>query len=172
MPQQFLDVLRAMLATTPARWLTLVQACPESLLTQRPLPEEWSAHECLKHLWEAEVEIFPKRVQHFLNGEDFAAFNPDDRPPATLSTHALAKDFAARRTANLAMFDGLTTTDLERTARHSALGVVTLGQMLHEWAAHDIDHTIQAERALMQPLLPEVGPWRRYFKANDMAATD
>ncbi len=168
MSQQPLAVLRALLATTPARWLALVQACPEAVLTQRPLPEEWSAHECLKHLWEAEAEIFPKRVQHFLNGEDFAAFNPDDRPPATLTTHALAEDFAARRAANLAVLATLTPADLARTATHSALGRVTLEEMLHEWAAHDLDHTIQAERALMQPLLPHVGPWRRYFKANDL----
>jgi hypothetical protein len=36
--------------------------------------------------------------------------------------------------------------------------------MLSEWAAHDLNHTIQAERALMQPFLLECGPWIAYFK--------
>jgi hypothetical protein len=36
--------------------------------------------------------------------------------------------------------------------------------MLSEWAAHDLNHTIQAERALMQPFLLECGPWIVYFQ--------
>jgi hypothetical protein len=43
---------------------------------------------------------------------------------------------------------------------------VTVGELLHEWAAHDFDHTIQAERALMQPFLRGSGPWQIYFAAN------
>ncbi len=43
-------------------------------------------------------------------------------------------------------------------------GMVTLGEMIHEWAAHDLNHTIQAERAIMQPLIQESGPWRIFFK--------
>ena len=52
---------------------------------------------------------------------------------------------------------------MARTARHAELGPVTLAQLLHEWAAHDLMHTVQAERALMQPFLAGVGPWRGYF---------
>ena len=36
--------------------------------------------------------------------------------------------------------------------------------MLSEWAAHDLNHTIRAERSLMQPYLAECGPWMVYFK--------
>jgi hypothetical protein len=32
-----------------------------------------------------------------------------------------------------------------------------------EWAAHDLNHTIQAERALIQPYLFDCGPWIVYF---------
>jgi hypothetical protein len=41
--------------------------------------------------------------------------------------------------------------------------MVSLNEMLHEWAAHDLNHTIQAERALMQPFIQESGPWQPYF---------
>ena len=40
---------------------------------------------------------------------------------------------------------------------------MTLREMLSEWAAHDLNHTIQAERALIQPFLHESGPWIVYF---------
>ena len=51
-----------------------------------------------------------------------------------------------------------------RRVRHQELGPVTLREMLSEWAAHDLNHTVQAERALIQPFLLECGPWIAYFK--------
>jgi hypothetical protein len=54
--------------------------------------------------------------------------------------------------------------------QHPALGTVTLAQMLHTWAAHDLNHTIQAERALMQPFMLGCGPWRSFFKDHEIAA--
>jgi hypothetical protein len=51
------------------------------------------------------------------------------------------------------------------------LGVVTMREMLNEWAAHDLMHTIQAERALMQPFVAGSGKWRHYFGDHDAEAT-
>jgi len=39
---------------------------------------------------------------------------------------------------------------------------------VNEWAAHDLMHTVQAERALMQPFLAKSGPWRPYFADHDI----
>jgi len=79
----------------------------------------------------------------------------------------LAADFARHRAENLAALEKINALDLARTAQHSELGLVTLGQMLNEWAAHDLAHTIQAERAMMQPFLAGCGPWRESFKDHD-----
>jgi hypothetical protein len=68
------------------------------------------------------------------------------------------------RRESLASLAALTPSDLERRARHAELGMVSLGEMVHEWAAHDLNHTVQAERALMQPFLLGCGPWQVYFK--------
>ena len=48
------------------------------------------------------------------------------------------------------------------------LGSVTLAEMLHTWAAHDLNHTVQAERALMQPFLLGCGPWRTFFRDHEI----
>ena len=56
--------------------------------------------------------------------------------------------------------------DLDRKAVHGELGPVTLDEMLHEWAGHDLMHTVQAERALMQPFIENCGPWKPYFAAH------
>ena len=81
----------------------------------------------------------------------------------------LARQLAPRRAANLELLGTLTESDLDRPSRHSALGPVTLRQFLNEYWAHDTMHLVQAERALMQPFIPETGPWRRYFADHDVA---
>ena len=162
----------AVLAATPERWLSLTESVPEQLLTRPPAAGQWSARECLTHLLDTERDIFPVRVRAFLAGRDFAAFNPDaegtrdDARP----TRELAAEFATRRRESLALLRDIAPEDLARSVRHAELGPVTLGEMLHEWAAHDLNHTVQAERALMQPFLAGSGPWRFSFADHDVEA--
>jgi DinB family protein len=165
--------VRAVLVTTPDRWLSLAESLPVDLFTRPPAPGQWPAAECLRHLLDTERFVFPTRVRAFLAGQDFPSFDPGAQPPADLSRSAeMARDFAALREQSLALVAQLTPADLERTARHSELGLVTLGELLHEWAAHDLNHTVQAERALMQPFIAGCGPWRTagYFADHDVEA--
>ena len=60
--------------------------------------------------------------------------------------------------------------DLQRSSHHPEYGTTTLAMILHTYAAHDLDHTIQAETALMQPLIPHTGHWRWEFAAKEMSA--
>jgi hypothetical protein len=110
-------------------------------------------------------------VRAFLAGQDFPGFDPDTQPPVDLSRPAeMARELATLREQSLALFAQLSPADLARSARHAELGAVTLGDMIHEWGAHDLNHTVQAERALMQPFIAGSGPWRTagYFADHDM----
>jgi hypothetical protein len=172
-PDDLLPRIHAVLVTTPARWLSLAESLPVDLFTRPPAPEQWPVAECLRHLLDTERFVFPTRVRAFLAGQDFPGFDPGARPPKDLSRPAeMAREFAALRKQSLALMAQLTPADLERTAHHSALGLVTLGELLHEWAAHDLNHTVQAERALMQPFIAGCGPWRTagYFADHDVEA--
>lgn len=154
------------LQSTPARWIVLGQTIDPSLLRRAPAPGEWSALECLHHLVETERDVFPVRLQRFLAGQDFDAFTPSAEAPATpndLDAGKLASEFERLRLGSLEMLERLGVSDLGRSALHPELGSVTLSQMIHEWAAHDLMHTVQAERALMQPFIDGCGPWRSYF---------
>ncbi|MCB9453346.1 MAG: DinB family protein [Anaerolineaceae bacterium] len=162
-----LQHLQAILQTTPARWNALVQTVPEELLTRKPAPAEWSALECLQHLVDVEKWVFPVRVRAFLAGEKvLPAFDPDKQPPSDLSATALAAEYAALRAESLSLLATVTEADLARQSRHAELGDVTLGEMLHEWAAHDLAHTVQAEQAMMQPFIAGCGAWQMYFTAH------
>lgn len=161
---------RAVLATTPERWRVVAKTLPADLLERAPKIGEWSALDCLRHLVDTERWVFPVRVRAFLAGEDFPAFDPDAEASHSGDQSAvdLADELERLRAGNLALLGELAVADLARTARHAELGRVTLGEMLHEWAAHDLMHTVQAEGALMQPFIAGTGPWRGYFTDHDV----
>ncbi len=164
------DILKAsgaILQTTPLRWTTFTQSVSASLLRLPPAPGEWSAADCLQHLVDTERWVFPARVRALLAGQDFPAFDPDSQGTASNSQAApdeLAAEFAALRAESLVLLGQLAPSDLTRQARHQELGIVTLSELLHEWAGHDLMHTVQAERALMQPFIQGCGPWQSYFR--------
>jgi hypothetical protein len=58
---------------------------------------------------------------------------------------------------------GLTHAELARTGRHPEFGVVTLGQHLATWVAHDLSHISQVVRVMAHQYVDAVGPWREYL---------
>ncbi len=161
-----MTLTRQVLTITPARWLALAQTIAPELVARPPAPNEWSALECLEHLLETERDVFPVRIRCYLGGQDFPAFDPDSEKSerkAEKSPVALAEEFAQLRQTSLAQLAQLTDADLDRQARHNKLGIVTLRETLNTWAAHDFNHTVQAERAMMQPFIRGSGPFRFRF---------
>jgi len=156
------------LSATPMRWNELAEALPEPLMARLPAPGQWSALECLLHLIDTE-HVLQSRLAAFRAGADFPAFDPATQgsPRAGRARGVLADEFAELRAESLRQLALLAPEDLDLVARHGELGPVTLDEMLHEWAAHDLNHTVQAERALMQPYLEGCGPWRKYFADHD-----
>ncbi|HEY4025482.1 MAG TPA: DinB family protein [Candidatus Dormibacteraeota bacterium] len=164
-----LDSTRRILSTTAARWQSLVETAPEELFRRPPAPGEWSAADCLNHLLLAERVIWGSRLRAVLEGRDLVTFDPsaprDPEPERTLREAATA--LAAERGENLSVLSGLTPADLERSGRHPEYGMIALHVVLNSWAAHDLQHTVQAEEALMQAFLPGTGPFRFRFADHE-----
>jgi hypothetical protein len=78
----------------------------------------------------------------------------------------LAREFSRLREKSLTLLSKVVMEDLGCKARHQELGVVTLGELINEWAGHDLMHTIQAERAILQPFIEGCGPWKPYFSEH------
>jgi uncharacterized damage-inducible protein DinB len=165
-----LEYVQAILSTTPERWQRLVSTLPIDLLTRPPAAGEWSALNCLQHLLVAERVLFPARFHAFLAGQDLIDFDPHQQHADldSLTPEQLAAAFARYRQESLALLRQVKDDDLERTSQHPKFGTVTLAQLLHTWAAHDLNHTIQAERALMQPFMLGCGPWRAFFQDHEI----
>ncbi len=165
--------VRSMLESTPDRWTALGRV-DASVLARQPKPGEWSALQALQHVVDTEAGVFRARLLAIREGaESFPGFDPDaeghvDHPEATVAE--LAERLRPMRAESLAILDTVTHADLGRTSRHAELGVVTMAELLHEWAAHDTNHLVQAERATMQAFIPGAGPWRHYFVDHDVEA--
>lgn len=164
-----LDAARRILSTTPARWHSLVDAAPAELLARTPAPGEWSAADCLSHLLLAERAVFGARLQAILKGGDLVAFDPGQPPRRTPGD--VVTELARARAENLAALGGLTPADLDRAGRHPEYGPVALHVVLNTWVAHDLQHTVQAEEALMQAFIPGTGPFRARFADHEVGTT-
>ena len=169
-----IEKAKAVLASTPGRWLLLVDHLPGDLLERPPAEGEWSALACLRHLLAAERRLYPARVRAFLEGRDFEPFDPkkEGQDAGGQTPRELVEEFVGRRAESVRVLETLNESDLSRTARHPDLGRVTLREMLHTWAAHDLMHTRQAEQALMQPFVEGCGPWQGFFTGHVMNATE
>jgi len=90
-----------------------------------------------------------------------ATIEPDDGPPLA----DLLDEFASLRASNLDTLRGmnLTKPDFERRGIHPALGPVTLGELLHTWACHDLHHLAQIAKGVAHQGGDGVGPWHEYI---------
>lgn len=165
-----LDAARRVLSTTSERWQRLVETTPEELLRRPAAAGEWSAADCLDHLLLTERDVFGQRLRAILEGRDMVAFDPNasraPEPERTLQ-EAVSELFLARR-RHLEALGRLDSSDLERVSRHPEYGMVSLRVVLNTWAAHDLQHTVQAEEALMQAFIPGSGPFRHRFADHDV----
>jgi len=105
-----------------------------------------------------------------LTEQDFVDFDPNQQhaDPDLPTPEQLAAAFARSRQESLVLLEHLNDDDLGRTKQHPKLGTVTLAEMLHTWAAHDLNHTVQAERAIMQSFMLGCGPWRSFFRDHEI----
>jgi hypothetical protein len=165
-----IDILRI----NGERWRVLAGGLDRELLDRAPAPGEWSALQCLGHAADTEATVFAARVRAFRDGRaDLPAYDPAVQgTPISPETDpvAVADRLISLRRDNLALLATITEEDLARTARHLELGPVTLRELVNQWAAHDMMHVVQAERAVMQAFIPSSGPWRFYFADHDVDA--
>ena len=84
---ELLPSAQAVLETTAPRWLTLAAGLPPDVLHRSRAPGEWSAVECLRHLRDAERDVFPVRGPAFLAGQNLPPTIPWRRRAVTRVRH-------------------------------------------------------------------------------------
>ena len=164
------DEALPILRRTPGVLRPLLNGLPEVWIAATEGPGTWSPFDVVGHLIHGERTDWIPRAEHLLERGEAVPFPVFDREAMfgaskgrTLSE--LLDTFEELRRSSLARLDALklTEADLSRRGRHPELGVVTLGQHLATWVAHDLSHLSQVVRVMARQYTETVGPWRAYL---------
>ena len=156
-----------LLAATPGILRGLMCDVSDEDARWKPAPDRFSIAEVLAHLSQSERD-YRVRVDRFLS-EQRPELEPDDAQlHLDLYRNADPEDefdhFEEQRETNVEFLRSLDESDGRRVALHLAAGEITLAQMLHEWAMHDIGHIRQiAELVRAREYLEGAGPLGRDY---------
>src|ERR1700680_2417763 len=154
-----LDLLEA----TPAILRGLMSEISDEDARGKSAPGRFSIAEVLAHLSHSEGHCYRARVDRFL-AEEMPEFEPDDaQMHLDLYKNGDPEEdvghFEDQRETNIELLRGLSADAGSRKAKHRAAGEITLSQMLHEWALHDLGHVRQiAELVRARKYLAGAGP--------------
>jgi hypothetical protein len=154
-----LDLLEA----TPAILRGLMAEISEEDARWKPAADRFSIAEVLSHLSHSEGHCYRERLDRFL-AEERPELEPDDAQMhlevyKTADPETDFDHFEDQRETNIELLRGLPVEAGSRKALHRAAGEITLANMLHEWALHDLGHIRQiAELVRARKYLAGAGP--------------
>ncbi|HTQ54013.1 MAG TPA: DinB family protein [Bryobacteraceae bacterium] len=159
------------LRETPATLRNLLALAAPEQLQWRPSADRWSIAMILAHLAQAEVKGFQNRFQAML-AADQPLLPAYDQTELFRSGTVFAPDvelarFEDARAVTLRLLDAMPDGAGERTGRHEELGILTIAQLLNEFAFHDLGHIRQAIEIYRSCVFfPEMGVYRSYYRIN------
>ena len=169
MEYRFEDAL-PVLQRTPAVVRALLRDLPPAWTGATEGPGTWSPYDVVGHLIHGERTDWMPRIEHLLRHGDAVPFPLFDREGmfAASKGQSLAElldtlDRVRGESLSRLQTLALTRDDLMRRGRHPEFGVVTLGQHLATWVAHDLGHISQIVRVMARQYSDAVGPWRAYL---------
>jgi len=168
MPDKTLPCLD-LLESTPGTLRALMSELSADDAVWKPAPDRFSVAEVLAHLSQSEGHCYRQRIDRFL-AEDRPEFEPDDAQMwLDLYRDADPEDsfdhFEEQRETNIEFLRGLPADAGDRKALHREVGEITLAQMLHEWALHDLGHVRQvAELVRARRYAAGAGPLACFYQ--------
>jgi hypothetical protein len=139
---------------TLAKLNRLLDSASSEQLALRPAPGKWSTVEILAHLAEDEL-VTSWRYRQMLQQDGVALAGFDQELWARLGDYQNwnAREafgmFRLLREANLRMLAALSPEQWERSGNHAERGRITLRDLAHHMAAHDINHLKQVDKLLV-----------------------
>jgi len=155
----------SLLEKTPALLEALLHDVPGEVLQWKPASDRWSISEALAHLVVIE-KLYEARARRIFMEEAPALAKyvaPLESEVHGKTAAQYLEQFLALRRAAVVFLSGIPVSAGTRTGTHAELGEITLAQLLHELASHDLGHLRQiAELYRACAFYPHGGPFQRY----------
>jgi len=158
----------SMLEKTPGLLEILLRDVSPEVLDWKPAADRWSITEVLGHLVVIE-RLYEQRAKRILLEHSPVLLRyqppPAEDSVARLSLRQHLEEFGALRRAFVFYMHSVASAAAGRTGQHGELGTITLSEMLHELANHDLGHLRQiAELYRARSFYPHAGPFQKYSK--------
>jgi hypothetical protein len=160
----------AVLEQTPIIIEKLVSLASEDQLQWKPSMERWSISEILAHLADVEVAGFRERIERMAQSDmpRLAAYDQNAQYQAGRYTSGKAREhlkvFCHERDRSLSWLRYLPESVLGRKGQHAEFGVISVAQLMNEWAFHDLGHIRQiAELFRSRAFFPAMGPFQKGY---------
>jgi len=155
----------SLLEKTPGLLELLLRDVPQDVLEWKPAPERWSILEVLTHMVAIE-ELYEQRTRRMVLDDSPALppyVEPEEMKLNRKTVRQKLEQFTGLRRAFVYYLHSIPSTAAARTGRHHEMGTVTLSQMLHELANHDLGHLRQiAELYRARSFYPHAGPFQKF----------
>jgi DinB superfamily len=161
------------LEATPEILRGLLAGITEQQMYWKASPDRWSIAEILEHLSHAEGHCFRDRAEKIAKWDnpELEEYDQEALAESGQYTGRDAEDsfdhFEEQREDNVSFLATLPLRVAGKTGKHANLGTITLGQLMNEWAFHDLGHIRQiAEIARAVVYHPNMGPFAALYKVN------
>jgi DinB superfamily len=154
----------SMLEKTPSLLELLLRDVPADVLDWKPGAGRWSISEVIGHLVMIE-KLYEQRARRIALEENptLPKYEAPEAGEPKKSAREHLEEFVPMRRAFVFYLHSVPSSAGKRTGQHALLGTVTLGQMLHELANHDLGHLRQiAELYRGYSFYPYAGPYQKY----------
>ena len=165
------DVL-AILSSTPEKVRREIRDLSPRQMKTRPAADKWSIQEILAHLDDVEEVGMRARVAAMIE-QDRPTLLPFDQEARVVEMgygkkHPLASlaHLSRQRRANVKWLRTLRPAHLTRRGVHQKVGEITAGEMIHEWAFHDLGHLKQILEVKRYALWPRIGNLRAFYRLS------
>jgi DinB family protein len=165
------DVL-AILSSTPEKVRREIRDLSPRQMKSRPAPDKWSIQEILAHLDDVEEVGMRTRVAAMIEQHE-PTLSPFDQEARVVEMEYAKKDplaslahLARQRHANVKWLRSLRPGQLRRRGVHESVGEITAGEMIHEWAFHDLGHLKQILEVKRYALWPRIGNLRAFYRMS------
>jgi hypothetical protein len=146
-----------------------VAALPERAVAWHPAAGKWCIKEVIGHLSEEDQRDFMRRIEKMLNESEPSLIVTDQdevahaRHDCDKNLSDLMDEFNSVRATSVAFVMKLSATDLDRSGTHPKIGRIRIGELLHEWVYHDLNHIRQIDANIQSFLWDHLGNMQRFY---------